>query len=285
MRIAFSPRSLATSRHFGRQLGSSRLAWLLPIGVCLFLPRALFAAPPSSYTVLNSYAQPPYVQGENVAAGLAPTLVRLIRKEANLPVPLELQTLPRRRLELVLERRNFEGLAVFLAPEFLSLGAEVGRWSVPVMVDENVLVSMRPLQLSTLDDLAGSTLGGIAGHNYRLLGPYIEAQRIKREDAPDHVSNLKKLCLGRVDFVVMSRSELAGSSELAACEQSYRWRPFPEPQVIVRRVLVRVSDDVLAEKVLAATQAVACGQAWQNALRKYQLSVVGCGTASSMLGR
>lgn len=282
MRITLCSQSLKAPKQSGRRPAWFGLARMLtaPLGLCA--AGVSSAAPATSYSVLNSYAQPPFVQVDSGAAGLAPTLVRLIQVEAKLPFALALETVPRKRLELMLQRRGFEGLALFLAPEFLSVKAEEARWSVPVMVDENVLVSLRPLQVSTPDDLAGLTLGGIAGHIYRVLGPYVESQRIKREDAPDHVSNLKKLCLGRVDFVVMSRSELAGSSELGSCEQPYRWRSFPEPQLIVRRVVIRVSDDAVAQRLLSATEAVACGQAWQSALRKYQLSVVGCEAASSL---
>jgi hypothetical protein len=90
------------------------------------------------------------------------------------------------------------------------------------------------------------------------------------------VSNLKKLCLGRVDFVVMSRSELAGSGELAGCLQPFKWRSFPEPQVIVRRVVIRVPDARVTDRLLAATEAVACSPAWHAALQRHQLSTVGC---------
>lgn len=246
---------------------------------------AIAQEPRTGYVVLNSYSQPPFVQADDaMETGLAPTFVRLLREASRLPVPLTLETVPRKRLEMRLEGPRFEGLALFLAPEFLSKEAKAGRWSVPLLVDENVLVSLRPFRMASPEDLAGMRFGAIAGHIYRVLAPYVEAQKIKREDAPDHISNLKKLCLGRVDFVVMSRSELAGSSELAGCAQPFRWRSFPEPQVIVRRVVVRVSDERVTDHLLAATEAVACSQAWQSALRRYQLSTVGCGTTSGRAG-
>ena len=255
--------------------------WLLL--TLLSMPAAAMAQEPGNgYVVLNSYSQPPFVQtGDAAESGLAPTFVRLLREASKLPVPVTLETVPRKRLELRLEGPRFQGLALFLAPEFLSEEARTGKWSVPLLVDENVLVSLRPLQISSPEDLSGMRLGAIAGHIYRVLGPHIEAHRIKREDAPDHVSNLKKLCLGRVDFVVMSRSELAGSSELAGCPQPFKWRSFPDPQVIVRRVVIRVPDERATERLLAATEAVACSAAWQAALQRYQLSTVGCHSPGS----
>lgn len=265
---------LATAgRGLGKPLRFANLPAALLGLVSVGLPAA---SQPASFIALNSYAQPPYVRSDGQTTGLASTLVGLIQAETVLPTPLRLETVPRRRLEFTIESRDFQGVALFLAPEFLSKEAKSGQWSAPVMVDENVLVSLMPTQTTSLDELAGKKLGGIAGHVYRVLGPLIEAGKIRRKDAGDHVSNLKKLCLGRVDFVVMSRSELNGSAELARCGRSFRWSPFPEPQVIVRRVLVRVSDARSSESLLAATAKVACSEAWQAELRRYQLSVVGC---------
>ncbi len=278
-RIA-SPRPRTTPRAPSGWGAHSTVGLLL---AALLMPAMAIAQEPGTgYVVLNSYSQPPFVQaGEAAESGLAPTFVRLLRDASKLPVPLTLETVPRKRLELRLEGPRFQGLAVFLAPEFLSEEARAGKWSVPLLVDENVLVSLRPLPMSSPEDLVGMRFGAIAGHIYRVLGPYVEARKIKREDAPDHVSNLKKLCLGRVDFVVMSRSELAGSGELAGCLQPFKWRSFPEPQVIVRRVVIRVPDARVTDRLLAATEAVACSPAWHAALQRHQLSTVGCNSPRS----
>ncbi|HEY8878691.1 MAG TPA: hypothetical protein VIN03_14080, partial [Roseateles sp.] len=84
------------------------------------------------------------------------------------------------------------------------------------------------------------------------------------------------LCLDRVDFVVISRSELAGTSPLAECARPWRITAFPEPQVIVRRVLVRMPERKDSQAVLAAVARVACGEQWRSALATYGLSTIGC---------
>lgn len=246
-------------------------------GLVLAMAAPLAGAEPS-LPAMNSYGQPPFVPVvPGRAAGLAKTFVDLVNEALDGRRELHLDNLPRRRLEAMLGDRSFAGVALFLAPEFLAPAAQKGgAWSEPVMVDENLIVSMRPLNLASLDDLNGLRLGGIAGHIYRLLGPAIEEGRVQREDAPDHISNLRKLCFGRVDFVVISRSELAGTRPYVSCPQPFKPNAFPEPQVIVRRVLVRMPRDDGAREVLDAVTTVACGQQWIQVLAQYGLSTVGC---------
>lgn len=234
-----------------------------------------------SFPALNSYAQPPFVsRTADRSSGLAKTFVDLLNEALGAQGRFQLDHLPRRRLESQLEGRSFSGIALFLAPEFLGPAAQNGAvWSAPVMVDENLIVSMRPLNLSSLRDLHGLRLGGIAGHVYRLLEPSIESGKIRREDAPDHLSNLRKLCLGRIDFVIISRSELAGTQPHVACAAPFRPAAFPEPQVVVRRVLVRMPRGEDEQHVLDAVTNVACGPDWEQALAQFGLSTAGCRSA------
>jgi polar amino acid transport system substrate-binding protein len=225
---------------------------------------------------LNSYAQPPFARPEG--GGLAATFVTLLNEEVTPGgARATLETIPRRRLEAVLGDPAFQGMALFLTPEFLPRSfSKPLQWSAPVMVDENLIVSVRPLALTSLDELSGLRFGAVAGHVYRLVGPLVDAGRVKRDDALDHVANLRKLCLGRVDFVVISRSELAGTVPLVQCPVPLRPMAFPEPQVIVRRVAVRMADAADAQSVLEALARVACSDRWLGALAKLGLSSAGC---------
>lgn len=252
--------------------GWARLA-AAALAVAVFQARADATLP-----ALNSYGQPPFVMADaDRGPGLARVFVDLLNEAIAKKPQFHAENVPRRRLELALGSQPFAGIALFLAPEFLAAAAQRGgEWSAPVMIDENLLVSLRPMKLASLDDLHGLKMGGIAGHIYRPLAPAIEAGRIEREDAADHVGNLHKLCLGRVDFVVISRSELAGTQPHVRCPQGLRPLAFPEPQVIVRRVLVRMPGDGDAKAVLDAVSEVACGAKWTAALTRYGLSTTGC---------
>lgn len=250
-------------------------ALALGVALCAALPPAFGEA---ALPALNSYGQPPFVPASTErAAGLAKTFVELLNQAIEGSPEFQLDNVPRRRLELNLGSRAFAGVALFLAPDFLPPALQLEAvWSDPVMVDENLMVSLRPLKLSALEDLQGLTLGGVSGHIYRAMEGLIDGGKLRREDAPDHISNLRKLCLGRVDFVIISRSELAGTRPHVACPEALRPFAFPEPQVIVRRVLVRMPREDSAREVLDAVAAVSCGPQWIQALAQYGLSTVGC---------
>lgn len=260
----------------------TKLICLLAAGVTSGLVVTMHCAHADPHLpALNSYAQPPFVpvSGDRTD-GLAKTFVELVNKTMDGQPAFLLENMPRRRLDLVLNGHNFSGIALFLAPEFLVESAQHGgAWSEPVMVDENLIVSLRPLDISSLNDLHGLKFGGVAGHIYRLLGTLVENGQVQREDAPDHISNLRKLCLGRVDFVVISKSEFAGTTPHVSCPEAFRPTAFPEPQLIVRRVLVRIAKNEDAREVLDAVAKVACGRHWTEALAAYGLSTVGCRTA------
>jgi polar amino acid transport system substrate-binding protein len=227
---------------------------------------------------LNSYAQPPFLSvGGERGTGLAAQFVELLNQEAGATPVFQLETLPRRRLELALREQAFAGVALFLAPEFLPAPVQQeGMWSAPVMVDENLLVAVRPLKVASLEQLEGLRFGGVAGHIYRSLGPLLDRGGLSREDAQDHIANLGKLCRGRVDFIVISKSELAGTLPHVSCPQPFLPSAFPQPQVIVRRVLVRMPAETESAEVLEAIARVACSEPWTGALARYGLSTVGC---------
>ena len=260
------------------------------LATCSFVVAMAAHAQPSpaqdatAHPALNSYGQPPFAAlPAGRTTGLARTFVDQLNKESGPRQRFELQTLPRRRLEVALDDARFAGVALFLAPEFLQNASHRdGHWSVPVMIDENLLVSVRPLTVDALDALSGKRFGGIAGHVYRVLSPLIDAGRIERSDAADHLANLGKLCLGRVDFVVISRSEFAGNAPLVPCSTSFKPKPFPEPQVIVRRVLVRMPGGQDSQRVLDAVGRVVCGEQWLSALAAYGLTTAGCARKAAL---
>lgn len=78
------------------------------------------------------------------------------------------------------------------------------------MVDENFIVFVCDLKLFLFDDFDGLKFGGILGYVYKWFGFVIENGWVCWEDVFDYISNLKKLCLGWVDFVIISRLELVG---------------------------------------------------------------------------
>lgn len=225
---------------------------------------------------LNSYLQPPFVV--TGAPGVADRFVALLNQQLPAELQHPLENVPRRRLtEAFLSRSDFRGVALFLSPSFVA--PEINRrahWSRPILADENVLVTHDMPAPKTWSDLHGRTLGGVLGHIYRPLSPLIEHGDLKREDAADHVSNLGRLCLGRVDFIVMSRSEYQSAVMPATCAPHLAAVPMPEPDTFVRKVLI-IGPEAYVASMLRAVDQVACGAAWQSEIAAKKLHAAPCG--------
>jgi polar amino acid transport system substrate-binding protein len=225
---------------------------------------------------LNSYLQPPFVlEG---APGVADRFVALMNQQLPPELQHPLENVPRRRLtEAFLSRSDFRGVALFLSPNFVA--PEINRrvhWSRPILADENVLVTRHMPAPRVWADLHGRTLGGVLGHIYRPLLPLIEHGDLKREDAADHISNLGRLCLGRVDFIVMSRSEYQSAEMPATCAPSLAAVPMPDPDTFVRKVLIMGPESYVAQ-VMRAVDQVACNAAWQSEVAARKLHAAPCG--------
>lgn len=226
---------------------------------------------------LNSYLQPPFVMAAG-APGVADAFVTLLNQQLPPELQHTLENVPRRRLtEAYLSRSDFRGVALFLSPNFIA--PEINQrvhWSRPVLFDENVLVTRNMPAPRVWADLRGRTLGGILGHIYKPLTPLLERGDLRREDAADHVSNLGRLCLGRVDFIVMSRSEYQSAEMPGTCAASLLAVPMPEPDTFLRKVLITGPEGYVAN-VMRAVDHVACGAAWQSEALAKKLHTVPCG--------
>ena len=229
---------------------------------------------------LNSYLQPPFVMAAG-APGVAAAFVTLLNQQLSPELQHTLENVPRRRLtEAYLSRSDFRGVALFLSPNFIA--PEISQrvhWSRPVLFDENVLVTRNMPAPKVWADLRGRTLGGILGHIYKPLTPLLERGDLRREDAADHISNMGRLCLGRVDFIVMSRSEYQSAEIPGACASSLSPVPMPEPDTFLRKVLITGPEAYVAS-VTRAVDHVVCSAAWQSEALAKRLHAAPCQDAT-----
>lgn len=255
------------------------------IGTCVLLGAVLAALPGGPAlaqqnnavhpVALNSYLQPPFVYADK--PGAAEGFVRLLNEQLTPEFQLVLENVPRSRMtEAYLSRADFRGVALFLSPNFVApeINSRV-HWSRPILADENVLVTAHMASPKSWADLKGKTFGGIQGHIYKPLAALFERGDLRREDAHDHQSNLGRLCLGRVDVIIMSRSEYRSADVPTQCAQGLSAATMPEPDVFFRRVLVSGPESFVAS-VLRAVDTVACGPVWHGEALARKLSTVPC---------
>lgn len=249
------------------------LRWLLLIFACWVSQTAIAG----SITAYNSYLIPPFLDATQ-RGGLAPDLVDYLNRELAPAYRLQLQNLPRARLEkLVLKPQgeNFSGVALFLHPAFVG-DAEQRRylWSRPLMGDRNLLVFRAPLerQIDNLDSLNGMRFSGIYSHRYAGLDERVKAGVLQREDAADEALNLAKVVARRVDFTLLNQSNFMA---LLQRHQDYSKTlvalPVPWQKPFNRYILVGRQHPELLHALDQVISGMANDARWQQIAEKYSV--------------
>ncbi len=154
-----------------------RLALLL-----MFVLLPLTCGAQQRVEVWTYHLSPPFKLDGN--QGLSHDFVKLLNSDPGNRgrFRFELTPLPRERVDLELERKR-PGVLLWATPGFFSAAqANSGRWSRPLMMDQQVFVSLpdAPFDYNGPGTLHGLVLGGVAGHRYRALSADIERGKITR---------------------------------------------------------------------------------------------------------
>ncbi len=145
----------------------------------------------------------------------------------------EARQMPRLRLNRTVSQADWQGVVAWANPLwFADPERQRFLWSSALMSDRNVLVSRQvdhvlfPVQ----EPAQPLRLGGISGHFYADLEPFIQRGLLLREDAQNDLSNVLKLQHGRVDIVVVQASSLAYlRSQMADFDQWASVSPTLQP--------------------------------------------------------
>ena len=237
------------------------------------------AAPAGAETIVkayNSYSGPPYIEGKG---GLAPELVRYVNRKLEGRYTLQLVSLQRRQLNQLMEAPGgFDGVALFLSPAFIGdVPRKRFHWSAPFLDDSNALVSRidNPVRYDGPASLVGLRFAGIAGNRYPGIDEYV-GKSLSRSNAPDAMSNLRKLVAGQADFTVMPRSAFRylrrrmDQEKLPVGQLHVADKPFS--QFSRHFVLARDAGELAAalDKIAAA---MPCDREWRRIALRYQFTV------------
>ncbi|MBE9607912.1 substrate-binding periplasmic protein [Chitinilyticum piscinae] len=180
------------------------------LAVVFLLAAACHAAPPATPLPLyTSYDEAPFslAHADNLTVRLAAYLTRASQGR----YVFEPVQLPRKRLEQMLAGHGWQGALAWGNPKFFSqLPQDHLRWTRGFMRDADLVVSRqsRPVHYSGPASLYGLTLGAIRGWELNDFNADIRDGKIRREDAPTALANLRKLQSGRIDAALIQRAAL-----------------------------------------------------------------------------
>lgn len=138
---------------------------------------------------------------------------------ARLGLRIRYVKLPRARIQHALSDGEVDAWP-YANPAWLS---SVAGFTVPYFVERNVVyvAAARPFAVAGPASLAGKRLGTIRGYVYPEIQAQLDSGAIIRDDAGDHLINLRRLLLGRLDAVIASDAQAVYVAKRNGLEGSF----------------------------------------------------------------
>ena len=203
--------------------------------------------------------------------GLYPDLIAYLNRRHPGGLTFKLAFLPRKRLQLKLEDGSIDGIVIGMMPQWFGDGGQTRYlWTAPFAGDNFVLVSSskRPSDTETGQALAGRTVGLTLGYVYPGIDQWILANGLVRNDTISEEKNIEKLLLGRVDYIVVSKTVINYYIKLRGLQGKFRFGPVPG-QLTERRFLIPRTYRHVYDKLAPAIRKLASDPAWQQIAQKY----------------
>lgn len=241
-------------------LGGCVLAWLCAVGSAM----AQSTPPRPLVMLVETSALMPQarIQGDRVVEGLHLDLGQALARR--LGRDLVARPVPRKRLAEALQRGEGDLLCDYQSDWLPGAFA----WSRPFLPDQALLITAASVPApATLSALAGQPVGTVRGYVYPEMADTLRAG-FMRNDAPDAVTNLQKLALGRVQHALTGRRVLEYQQRIG------NFKLALHPPLVVSEVLAQCalspSSPVNLTALNAAIQGLITDGELQRLLARYR---------------
>ncbi len=241
-------------------LGGCVLAGLCAVGSAMAQ-----ATPPRPLVMLvetSALMPQARIQGDRVVEGLHLDLGQALARR--LGRDLVARPVPRKRLAEALQRGEGDLLCDYQSDWLPGAFA----WSRPFLPDQALLITAASAPApATLSALAGQPVGTVRGYVYPEMADTLRAG-FMRNDAPDAVTNLQKLALGRVQHALTGRRVLEYQQRIG------NFKLALHPPLVVSEVLAQCalspSSPVNLTALNAAIQGLISDGELQRLLARYR---------------
>lgn len=220
--------------------------------------------------VYTSARVAPLVAGDG---GIYADLVDYLNRKKLNALSFKLVYLPRKRLQLQVERGELDGIVIGMMPHWFNDVAEKKYlWTAAFGTDRYVIVlpAGLPVGPSGAGALAGRTVGMVLGYSYPELDGWIRQQGLVRNDAPSDEHNLEKLRVGRVDSVVAAQSVVRYYMKVHAVEAGKFQLHELSSRLTERRFLVPRAKVAVYEKIAPVIRQLRDDPEWQRLAARYE---------------
>ena len=219
---------------------------------------------PLRFAVSDSWSMPMiHIEHDQATGGVLYDLQQRLAEKVGRRA--EMLVRPRLRIQQMLERGEI-GVRCYVNPAWLSESHHQYIWSVPFMVQRDLLVGRSQQQVQVqVSQMQGETIGTVLGFTYPGLDPLFASGQLQRDDARTQELALAKLQARRYDYAIsneltlqwFNRQQPAGDKlqplqEVAADLVACIVRDEPDvPTMALLRALVQMKQAGEFEQILA----------------------------------
>jgi len=186
------------------------IQWLMWLGLMwLGLP----ASAAQEIQLLTHYTSPPYaVEGVAPADSYTVRLAQWLSQQSAGRYHFVPRQVPKKRLLYTMAQPDWLGVAAWINPLWVE-DAQRQRylWSAVVQHETDFLVSRKADKVELVQGAVNraARFGGLNGYFYPGLEAGFKSGLLSREDAQNHLSNVRKLQRSRIDVIILPASVLA----------------------------------------------------------------------------
>lgn len=216
----------------------------------------------------------PFITGKG--KGFTYEFTELLNKSVKqVGLRFEVVVYPRKRLERILTQRP--GVVLFVNPIWMH-DKEKTRflWTPPILWDRNEILSRMKgitpakIKYEGIESLNGLTMGGVLGRSYKDIDDAVAKGNIVRDDAPRESQTLKKLVIGRVDFMTSAGSLIRYLVKDMGLEKDIFFSPNPLFEYS-RHILVNKKLEKESTAIFYFVSKLTETPEWKRLIEKYGL--------------
>jgi len=253
-----------------RLAGLKRLLQIFSIITCLFLGGVAVAQAKEAIPLYTYYFEAPFILGDN--KGLTHDLVGYLNSQDDSPYHFEVQLLPRKRLDILLDD-GVDGVLPFANPDwFKNAKRSSFHWTGPIMSGANTVITniSDALTYEGPDSLTHLTLIGSLGRRYKGFEQLVETKKLERIDMPRY-NDVYAIIGERPGFFTVSSQAIAQYliRQLKLKGKVHVAQPFHSSYQ--RHFLVSGQDETLKNYMTKLSKKLAADPKWHAILSAYGL--------------
>lgn len=197
------------------------------------------------------HKKPPFIVSQVEQQGLYYELANLLSEQSD---NYQFKTIyvPRKRLDVMVERDNFDGIVIGVSPAWFKDKQETKYlWTQGFFRDRDEFVSLTssPFEYDDVESLSGLVIGSVAGYYYFGVNEGVRKGTIKRINTVGELEVLKLIEKQRVDIGLVSSSVFKYLRKAGVVNNVFHFSKHPHDE-FVRRAFTTKNNQPLHQEVV-----------------------------------